>query len=105
MSNWFFERSSGYAGYRCDKCAIWIYADQIQVCNCNRKEIDLKIACIKETVLRKIDSAREEGKNHVTVELFHRDDLVKLTEHNFGKDYEITVCKIQPMFWILVALF
>lgn len=24
-SNWIFERSSGYAGWRCTKCYTWVY--------------------------------------------------------------------------------
>lgn len=34
MSNWVFERSSGYAGFRCQKCAVWVYEDQEKKCDC-----------------------------------------------------------------------
>jgi len=33
--DWVFQRSSGFAGYRCRKCAVWVYADNIKVCNCD----------------------------------------------------------------------
>ncbi len=41
-SNWFFERSSGYAGYRCVKCGTWVYANQYPEkqkfkCDCVKK--------------------------------------------------------------------
>lgn len=32
---WVFERSSGYAGYRCEKCATWIYENQKRECKCD----------------------------------------------------------------------
>ena len=32
--NWEFERSSGFAGYRCKKCYTWIYAGKPFVCEC-----------------------------------------------------------------------
>jgi hypothetical protein len=31
---WVFERSSGYAGYRCQICATWVYANQPLKCDC-----------------------------------------------------------------------
>lgn len=34
---WEFERSSGYAGYRCQKCQTWVYSDKPKKCNCGRK--------------------------------------------------------------------
>lgn len=34
--NWVFERSSGYAGYRCTKCATWVYMGQPLRCSCNK---------------------------------------------------------------------
>lgn len=33
---WVFERSSGYAGYRCNVCMTWVYADAKKVCECDR---------------------------------------------------------------------
>ena len=32
---WEFERSSGFAGYRCQVCHVWIYNDQEKRCNCD----------------------------------------------------------------------
>jgi hypothetical protein len=32
---WRFERSSGYAGYRCQKCNTWIYCGAEAICDCN----------------------------------------------------------------------
>jgi hypothetical protein len=32
---WKFERSSGYAGYRCQKCNTWIYCGAEAICDCN----------------------------------------------------------------------
>ncbi len=34
--NWKFERSSGYAGWRCTKCGIWIYQDTPFNCCCGK---------------------------------------------------------------------
>jgi hypothetical protein len=31
---WVFERSSGFAGWRCSKCATWIYMDDEKICQC-----------------------------------------------------------------------
>lgn len=33
---WHYERSSGYAGYRCQKCAEWIYEGNPFVCKCDK---------------------------------------------------------------------
>jgi hypothetical protein len=33
---WKFERSSGYAGYRCQVCYVWIYNNQEKICNCDK---------------------------------------------------------------------
>ncbi len=33
--SWVFERSSGYAGYRCQKCATWIYDSANKTCKCD----------------------------------------------------------------------
>ena len=35
--NWVFERSSGYAGYRCSKCGTWVYEDELRKCECDKK--------------------------------------------------------------------
>lgn len=32
---WIFERSSGYAGWRCLECRTWIYNWKPFVCDCN----------------------------------------------------------------------
>lgn len=37
-ANWIFERSFGYAGYRCQNCATWIYQHDIAICNCTMQE-------------------------------------------------------------------
>ncbi len=35
QSAWKFERSSGYAGYRCQNCGTWVYSDRTQDgCKC-----------------------------------------------------------------------
>ncbi len=41
-NNWVFERSSGYAGYRCIKCSTWIYANQYP------EKQEFKCICIKK---------------------------------------------------------
>lgn len=40
--NWVFERSSGYAGWRCNKCATWIYFNDPFDCKCNRENKEKK---------------------------------------------------------------
>ena len=32
---WEFERSSGYAGYRCQNCYTWKYEHQEKKCDCD----------------------------------------------------------------------
>ncbi len=32
--HWVFERSSGYAGYRCTKCMKWVYNTLPLICDC-----------------------------------------------------------------------
>lgn len=39
-SNWNFERSSGDGGYRCPKCATWVYCKHDMICECNKKEVE-----------------------------------------------------------------
>ena len=39
--NWVFERSSGYAGWRCAKCGVWIYDKQPCICDCDKKIMSL----------------------------------------------------------------
>ena len=34
--DWIFERSSGYAGLRCRKCATWLCEDDILICDCDK---------------------------------------------------------------------
>lgn len=34
-SRWKFERSSGYAGFRCNECATWLYASDFLNCKCD----------------------------------------------------------------------
>lgn len=31
---WNFERSSGYAGFRCSQCGTWVYHNEKKVCKC-----------------------------------------------------------------------
>lgn len=31
-----FERSSGYAGYRCITCGTWLYENEVKFCDCDR---------------------------------------------------------------------
>ena len=33
-SNWVSARSSGFDGFRCNKCATWRYANQSLICAC-----------------------------------------------------------------------
>lgn len=40
QGNWVSEVSSGYDGYRCTKCETWIYANQVKICDCDRKELE-----------------------------------------------------------------
>lgn len=37
-SNWVFERSSGYAGFRCIHCATWKYASEFLICPCDEEK-------------------------------------------------------------------
>ena len=41
--DWVFERSSGHAGYRCKKCADWVYQGQPLKCKCGEKEVPMSI--------------------------------------------------------------
>lgn len=34
-SNWTFERSSGYAGWRCQSCMKWVYLNSETICGCD----------------------------------------------------------------------
>lgn len=34
-NRWVFERSSGYAGFRCIYCATWVYNYQPKICKCS----------------------------------------------------------------------
>lgn len=34
---WVFERSSGYSGHICQKCAEWVYEDQALKCKCDKE--------------------------------------------------------------------
>jgi len=34
VSRWVFERSSGYAGWRCQECSTWVYDSTPRKCNC-----------------------------------------------------------------------
>jgi hypothetical protein len=36
-NRWAFERSSGFAGYRCQECATWKYASEFLLCDCDKK--------------------------------------------------------------------
>lgn len=36
---WYYERSSGYDGFRCSCCGVWIYASKQLKCNCDRKNV------------------------------------------------------------------
>lgn len=35
---WTFERSSGYAGYRCTTCSTWVYANDFLICSCMTRD-------------------------------------------------------------------
>ena len=41
VGNWVFERSGGYAGWRCIKCGTWIYDKEQKICDCDKKIISL----------------------------------------------------------------
>jgi len=34
---WHFEISSGYDGWRCDKCATWVYDGDDLICDCDKE--------------------------------------------------------------------
>ena len=34
VGNWKFERSSGYAGWRCNTCLVWVYQGNSKTCDC-----------------------------------------------------------------------
>jgi len=36
LGNWVQEYSSGYNGFRCTKCATWIYCDEKFICDCDK---------------------------------------------------------------------
>ena len=36
QGDWVFERSSGYAGFRCTRCSTWRYANDAKRCNCDK---------------------------------------------------------------------
>ena len=36
---WGFERSSGYAGYRCSTCRMWVYSYLPQHCSCDDTKV------------------------------------------------------------------
>jgi hypothetical protein len=36
QGKWRFERGSGYAGYRCQRCGVWVYANQPKICDCDK---------------------------------------------------------------------
>lgn len=36
FDNWVFERSSGYAGWRCVNCGTWIYFNNPKKCACDK---------------------------------------------------------------------
>lgn len=42
-SRWKLERSSGYAGFRCNECATWLYASDYLICKCD--EIPQYVIC------------------------------------------------------------
>lgn len=33
---WVAERSSGYDGFRCQKCATWVYWNAVRECDCDK---------------------------------------------------------------------
>lgn len=38
IRTWIHDRSSGYDGFRCADCGVWIYANEAKRCNCDRKD-------------------------------------------------------------------
>lgn len=41
MQHFVYERSSGYDGFRCHNCGVWLYADEVRKglpCNCPKNE-------------------------------------------------------------------
>jgi hypothetical protein len=34
--DWKEEISSGYRGYRCSKCGMWCYENQVLICDCDK---------------------------------------------------------------------
>lgn len=37
IGKWYLERSSGYLGFRCARCATWVYYNQELKCDCDGK--------------------------------------------------------------------
>lgn len=37
-NNWKFEQSSGFDGYRCQGCGLWVYEGQPLICKCSIRE-------------------------------------------------------------------
>ena len=35
---WQYEYSSGYPGYRCQKCASWVYGNEPHWCDCDKED-------------------------------------------------------------------
>ena len=56
--DWYFERSSGYPGYRCVKCATWVYENKTLRCDCDRPSVAAQIK-IREAELRQSELLKE----------------------------------------------
>jgi len=58
---WAFERSSGYAGFRCQKCATWIYDNQKEECQCG---LSVKLRGDNSVIIHRTKTyTRDEVKN------------------------------------------
>jgi hypothetical protein len=58
-NNWIFERSSGYAGYKCINCSTWLYENQPFKCDCNKDSVEITTP-MKEEIEKLIEAKANE---------------------------------------------
>lgn len=49
VGRWMFERSSGFAGWRCEVCATWIYNYKPLICSCDKDNREISTNYRKTT--------------------------------------------------------
>ena len=89
LGNWVFERSSGYGGERCTKCATWLYDSEIQNCSCGSK---LKI--VKDCIVAKL------AKLYTREEMKHEIERLILEERKYKDKTSHFVDKVDLSDWI-----